>query len=90
MSLFFFAFFLVQNIYLNFKIIDSNTVRVFQDRREAWLELGQMDSYSAKQEFVALLHDRCPLFRPYVCAHKASQQLQNTKVCCVEPFCRLT
>ncbi|XP_022657944.1 Golgi resident protein GCP60-like, partial [Varroa destructor] len=50
-----------------------------QDRREAWLELGHMNAHTAKQEFVALLHDRCPLFRPFVCAHKASKQTKRNE-----------
>ncbi|XP_003746145.1 Golgi resident protein GCP60 [Galendromus occidentalis] len=65
-------------VYDNSKITAVGYLDVIgQDRHDAWLALGDMDATTAKQEFVALLHDRCPLFRPFVCAHKASLQQQE-------------
>ncbi|CAF1639801.1 unnamed protein product, partial [Didymodactylos carnosus] len=39
------------------------------DRRQAWIELGDMSSETAKKKFIELLSERCSMFRPYLEAH---------------------
>ncbi|KAG8177414.1 hypothetical protein JTE90_020442 [Oedothorax gibbosus] len=41
-----------------------------RDRRQAWHALGSMSAHEAKRSFVELLNAICPLFRPFVLAHK--------------------
>ncbi|XP_076313909.1 Golgi resident protein GCP60 [Tachypleus tridentatus] len=41
-----------------------------RDRRQAWASLGDMSEDDAMEGFVNLLDSACPLFRPYVEAHK--------------------
>ncbi|XP_064600558.1 Golgi resident protein GCP60-like [Liolophura sinensis] len=47
---------------------------VGSDRRQAWQALGDMPKETAMSEFVKLLDELCPLFAPYVKAHKAEQE----------------
>lgn len=41
-----------------------------RDRRQAWQVLGDMSEKDAKIGFINLLNNICPLFRPFVLAHK--------------------
>lgn len=41
-----------------------------RDRRQAWQLLGNMSKEDAMLDFVTILDKACPLFRPYVEAHK--------------------
>ncbi|XP_055925175.1 Golgi resident protein GCP60-like isoform X2 [Argiope bruennichi] len=41
-----------------------------RDRRQAWQTLGDMSQRDAKAGFINLLNNICPLFRPFVLAHK--------------------
>ncbi|CAL1275471.1 unnamed protein product [Larinioides sclopetarius] len=41
-----------------------------RDRRQAWQALGDMPQSDAKAGFINLLNNICPLFRPFVLAHK--------------------
>ncbi|GIX84188.1 golgi resident protein GCP60 [Caerostris extrusa] len=41
-----------------------------RDRRQAWQALGDMSEKSAKAGFISLLNNICPLFHPFVMAHK--------------------
>ncbi|XP_064484332.1 Golgi resident protein GCP60-like [Ornithodoros turicata] len=41
-----------------------------RDRRQAWISLGNVDKETAMKQFIELLNQRCPLFRPFVEAHK--------------------
>ncbi|GBN72291.1 Golgi resident protein GCP60 [Araneus ventricosus] len=41
-----------------------------RDRRQAWQALGDMSQRDAKSGFINLLNNICPLFRPFVLAHK--------------------
>ncbi|XP_035230244.1 Golgi resident protein GCP60-like [Stegodyphus dumicola] len=41
-----------------------------RDRRQAWQALEGMSEREAKAGFINLLHSICPLFRPFVLAHK--------------------
>ncbi|XP_054723568.1 Golgi resident protein GCP60-like, partial [Uloborus diversus] len=41
-----------------------------RDRRQAWQALGDMSEKDAKKGFINLLNSICPLFRPFVLAHK--------------------
>jgi len=41
-----------------------------KDRRQAWQTLGSMSKDDAMIDFIRILDNACPLFRPYVEAHK--------------------
>ncbi|KAK2157234.1 hypothetical protein LSH36_195g06048 [Paralvinella palmiformis] len=61
---------------------------VGNDRRQAWMSLGDISRSEAMSEFIKYLDQLCPLFLPYVDAHKAEkeEQLQKQKsgVKCLE------
>ena len=45
--------------------------------RQAWSSLGDMSRETAMTNFVTDLDKLCPLFKPYVKAHKAEQEEQE-------------
>lgn len=50
-----------------------------RDRRQAWTSLGDIDKETAMKKFIELLNLRCPLFRPFVEAHKADMEEKERK-----------
>ncbi|XP_074641767.1 Golgi resident protein GCP60-like [Tubulanus polymorphus] len=52
---------------------------VGNDRRQAWLTLGDMTKEVAMAEFVKLIDALCPLFKPYIEAHKTEQEEQEKR-----------
>ena len=42
--------------------------------RQAWIALSDMSKEEAMQEFIQLLLDRCPMFKPYLQAHHVDNQ----------------
>ncbi|XP_064621703.1 Golgi resident protein GCP60-like isoform X3 [Lineus longissimus] len=46
---------------------------------QAWQSLGDMSALSAMEEFVKTLDTLCPLFRPYILAHKTEQEEQERR-----------
>lgn len=50
-----------------------------RDRRQAWTALGDVDRKTAMEKFIELLNLRCPLFRPFVEAHKADMEEKERK-----------
>ncbi|XP_077536985.1 Golgi resident protein GCP60 [Haemaphysalis longicornis] len=52
---------------------------VGRDRRHAWISLGDTDRETAMKKFIELLNLRCPLFRPFVEAHKADMEEKERK-----------
>uniref|UniRef100_A0A0A9ZAD3 Golgi resident protein GCP60 n=1 Tax=Lygus hesperus TaxID=30085 RepID=A0A0A9ZAD3_LYGHE len=48
-----------------------------RDRRLAWQSLGDLSVEDAMVEFVELIDDRCPLFRPYAQAHRANMETRR-------------
>ena len=47
--------------------------------RVAWQSLGTMAKEEAMQKFVDQLQALCPLFKPYLEAHKAEREEQERK-----------
>ena len=47
--------------------------------RQAWQLLGDMSKEQAMGEFVKYLDSLCPLFKPYVQAHKAEKDDQERR-----------
>ncbi|KAL3174377.1 hypothetical protein MRX96_040962 [Rhipicephalus microplus] len=52
---------------------------VGRDRRQAWISLGDTDRETAMKKFIELLNLKCPLFRPFVEAHKADMEEKERK-----------
>ncbi|XP_077521728.1 Golgi resident protein GCP60 [Amblyomma americanum] len=52
---------------------------VGRDRRQAWISLGDTDREAAMKKFIELLNLKCPLFRPFVEAHKADMEEKERK-----------
>lgn len=50
-----------------------------RDRRKTWQKLGSMSQNDAKTNFINLLHNVCPLFRPFVLAHKCDLEEKERK-----------
>ncbi len=49
------------------------------DCRQAWQTLGNMSRQEAMSDFIKQLDKLCPLFKPYVQAHKAEREEQDRK-----------
>lgn len=47
---------------------------VGRDRRHEWQELGSISCEQSMKQFVHMLNELCPLFRPFVEAHAKEQQ----------------
>ena len=47
--------------------------------RQAWMSLGDMSRSEAMSEFIKYIDQLCPLFMPYVDAHKAEKEEQLQK-----------
>ncbi|XP_037575192.1 Golgi resident protein GCP60 [Dermacentor silvarum] len=52
---------------------------VGRDRRQAWTSLGDTDRETAMKKFIELLNLKCPLFRPFIEAHKADMEEKERK-----------
>ncbi|KAH6926364.1 hypothetical protein HPB50_017544 [Hyalomma asiaticum] len=52
---------------------------VGRDRRQAWISLGDTDRETAMKKFIELLNLKCPLFRPFIEAHKADMEEKERK-----------
>jgi len=44
------------------------------DRKQAWMSLGEMSKEQAREEFIKLLVNRCPMFEHYVEAHHVENE----------------
>ncbi|BES93841.1 Acyl CoA Hypothetical protein protein [Nesidiocoris tenuis] len=51
-----------------------------RDRRTAWQCLGDLSAEDAMVDFVELIDDRCPLFRPYAQAHRANMETRRVEL----------
>ncbi|KAL3874937.1 hypothetical protein ACJMK2_037889 [Sinanodonta woodiana] len=47
---------------------------VGNDRRQAWQAMGDMSRTTAMEEFIKQLDSICPLFRPYIEAHRTEKE----------------
>ena len=47
--------------------------------RQAWVSLGDMSKEEAMTEFVRVLDGLCPLFKPYIEAHKTEKEEAERK-----------
>lgn len=56
-----------------------NLIFLFNFCRQAWQNLGNMPQQEAKANFINLLHNVCPLFRPFVLAHKCDLEEKERK-----------
>ena len=48
-------------------------------RRQVWQSLGEMSKEEAMKKFIELINETCPLFRPYVEAHRRDREEQERK-----------
>ncbi|CAF1064686.1 unnamed protein product [Didymodactylos carnosus] len=51
------------------------------DRRQAWIELGNMSTDMAMNEFIKLLSQQCSMFRPYLEAHRRDNEEKERLSC---------
>ncbi|CAF2470533.1 unnamed protein product [Rotaria sp. Silwood2] len=47
---------------------------VGNDRKQAWIALGDMSKEQAKEEYIKLLLERCPMFKPHLEAHHVESE----------------
>lgn len=49
----------------------------FFSHRQAWISLGDMSKEEAMEQFINLLIERCPMFRPHIEAHHVDNEEKN-------------
>ncbi|CAF5172414.1 unnamed protein product, partial [Rotaria magnacalcarata] len=47
---------------------------VGNDRKQSWITLGDMSKEQAKEEFIKLLLERCPMFQHHLEAHHVENE----------------
>lgn len=72
-----------QVAYGKFKPQNAAEIGIFDvvgnDRKLAWQKLGDMPIDTAMCEFISILNSLCPLFQPYVTAHRVEKEEQERK-----------
>ena len=52
---------------------------VGRDRRQAWSDLGNLSKEEAKKEFICMLDNLCPKFKPFIMAHVKEEEARRER-----------